>query len=192
MRYLKFISIILILLSGCTISGPPQTPEIPVTNEYHGVKVVDPYQWLENWDDSRVQSWSEKQNAYARSVLNHLPDLKELRERITQILTAKSISYSSLSWRQEKLFAVKRQPPVEQPFLVVMPSVQEPEFEKVVVNPAKIDPSGQTSIDWYVPSPDGNLVAVSLSVGGSESGDVHIYETQTGKEVEETILHLYK
>lgn len=188
MRYAKLISILLlIILSGCAASGPPQSPQIPVVNEYHGVKVVDPYQWLENWDDSRVQSWSNEQNAYARNVLNNLPNLKELRERITQILTAESVSYSSLCWCKDKLFAVKRQPPLEQPFLVVMPSVQEPEFEKVVVDPAKIDPSGQTSIDWYVPSPDGNLVAVSLSVGGSESGDVHIYETRTGKEIEETI-----
>ena len=190
MHRVKFISILLIILSGCATSGPPQSPQIPVVNEYHGVKVVDPYQWLENWNDSRVRSWSEKQNAYARSVLNHLPDVKELRERITQILTAKSISYSSLSWRQGKIFAIKRQPPQEQPFLVVMPSIQEPESERIIVDPAQIDPSGQTSIDWYVPSPDGNLVAVSLSVGGSESGDVHIYETQTGKEIGETILRV--
>ena len=190
MHRVKFISILLIILSGCATSGPPQSPQIPVVNEYHGVKVVDPYQWLENWNDSRVRSWSEKQNAYARSVLNHLPDVKELRERITQILTAKSISYSSLSWRKGRFFAIKRQPPVEQPFLVVMPSIQEPESERIIVDPAQIDPSGQTSIDWYVPSPDGNLVAVSLSVGGSESGDVHIYETQTGKEIGETILRV--
>ncbi len=190
MRYVKLIFVLLIILSGCAASGPPQSPRIPVVNEYHGVKVVDPYQWLENWDDSRVQSWNEKQNDYARNVLNNLPDLKKLRERITQILTAESISYSSLCCRKGRFFAVKRQPPVEQPFLVVMPSIQEPESEKVIVDPAKIEPSGQTSIDWYVPSPDGNLVAVSLSSGGSESGDVHIYETQTGKEIEETILRV--
>jgi prolyl oligopeptidase len=100
------------------------------------------------------------------------------------------VSYSSLSWRKGKLFAVKRQPPQEQPFLVVMPSASEPESERVIIDPAKIDPSGQTSIDFYVPSPDGNLVAVSLSSGGSESGDVHIYETGTSKEVGEIILRV--
>jgi len=50
-----------------------------------------------------------------------------------------------------------------------------------------LDPSGTTSIDWYVPSPDGRLVAVSLSVGGSESGDVHLYETASGDEMGEVI-----
>ena len=151
MRYVKFLAISLIILSGCAVYGPPPTPQIPVVNEYHGVKVVDPYQWLENWNDKRVQKWSEKQNAYARHILDNLPEVKELRERITKILTAKSVSYYLLSRREGKLFAIKRQPPLEQPLLVVMPSAEHPESEQVIVNPTKIDPSGSTSIDFYVP-----------------------------------------
>ncbi|MFB0555308.1 MAG: prolyl oligopeptidase family protein [Phycisphaerae bacterium] len=187
MRYAKLISILLLVLSGCATFGPPQTAQIPVTNVYHGLEVVDPYQWLEDWDDDRVQAWCNKQNDYARSVLDNLPYVEELRERITEILTAETVSYYSVCRHKGKLFAMKRQPPLEQPFLVVMPSAQEPESERVIVDPTKIDPGGTTSIDWYVPSPDGSLVAVSLSVGGSESGDVHIYETQSGGEIVEVI-----
>jgi prolyl oligopeptidase len=187
MRYVKLVSILLIVLSGCATFAPPQTAQIPVINVYHGIKVVDPYQWLENWDDDRVQAWSNKQNAYARNILDNLPYVDELRERVTEILTAESVNYYSVCWRDGKLFAMKQQPPLEQPFLVVMPSAEEPGSERVIVDPTKIDPSGSTSIDWYVPSPDGSLVAVSLSVGGSESGDVHIYETESGREIGEVI-----
>jgi prolyl oligopeptidase len=183
MRHIKLLLALLIVLSGCAVYGPPKTPQVPVVNEYHGVKVVDPYQWLEDWNDKRVQTWSDEQNAYARHVLDNLPHVDELRGRITEILSAKSVSYYSLRRREGKLFAIKRQPPLEQPFLVVMPSAQQPDLERVVVDPTKIDPSGSTSIDFYVPSPDGGLVAVSLSVGGSESGDVHIYKTDTGEEI---------
>ncbi|MHC4175282.1 MAG: prolyl oligopeptidase family serine peptidase, partial [Planctomycetota bacterium] len=187
MRYTKLVSILLIVLTGCAALGPPQTPEIPAVNVYHGVEVADPYQWLEHWNDELVQSWSNKQNTHARSVLDNLRYVEELRERITEILTTESVSYYSLCWRKGKLFAMKRQPPLEQPFLVVMPSAEEPESEWVIVDPTKIDPSGATSIDWYVPSPDSSLVAVSLSVGGSESGDVHIYEAESGREIGEVI-----
>jgi len=190
MRYIKLIPVLLIVLSGCAAFIPPETPQIPVVNEYHGVEVVDPYQWLEDWNDERVQSWSDKQNVYARKTLDNLSGVKELREQVTKILTAESVRYYSLCQREGKLFAIKRQPPLEQPFLVVMPSAQQPESEQVIVDPTKIDPSGSTSIDFYVPSPDGNLVAVSLSVGGSESGDVHIYKTDTGEEIEEVIARV--
>ena len=190
MRCAKLLSVLLMVLSGCAVSRPPQTPQIPVANEYHGVQVIDPYQWLENWDDRHVQSWSDKQNNYARGILNNLPHVEELREQIAEILTAESVSYGSLCWRRGRLFAIKRQPPLEQPFLVVMPSAQEPDSERTIVDPTKMDPSGSTSIDWYVPSPDGNIVAVSLSVGGSESGDVHIYQTDTGKEIAAAIARV--
>ena len=50
-----------------------------------------------------------------------------------------------------------------------------------------IDKKGTTAIDWFFPSPDGKLVAVSLSEGGSESGDVHVYDVATGKQVFEVI-----
>ncbi|MDE3032421.1 MAG: S9 family peptidase [Acidobacteriota bacterium] len=42
-------------------------------------------------------------------------------------------------------------------------------------------------MDWYAPSPDAKLVAVSLSVGGSEDGTIHIFDVATGKQVYETI-----
>ncbi len=187
MRHVGLIFILLVVLSGCASLGQPHTPQITVVNEYHGMEVVDSYQWLENWNDKRVQSWSDKQNNYARFILDNLPHVEELREQITEVLTAESVSYHSLCWRKGRLFAIKRQPPIEQPFLVVMLSAQEPKSEKPIVEPTKIDPSGSTSIDWYVPSPDGNIVAVSLSVGGSESGDVYLYETFTGKEIGEVI-----
>jgi prolyl oligopeptidase len=190
MRYVKLLSILLFVLSGCTTFQPPQTPQIPVVNVYHGVEVADPYQWLEDWDDEHVRAWSDKQNVYARSVLDSLPYVESLRGRITEIMTAESVSYFSLCRCEGKLFAIKRQPPNEQPFLVVMPSAQEPQSERILVDPAKIDPSGSTSIDWYVPSPDGRRVAVSLSVGGSESGDVHVYDSESGQEIGEIIVRV--
>ncbi|HEX9933983.1 MAG TPA: prolyl oligopeptidase family serine peptidase, partial [bacterium] len=44
-----------------------------------------------------------------------------------------------------------------------------------------------TSMDWYVPSPDGRLVGVSLSKGGSEMGDVHLFESESGRQVGEVV-----
>jgi prolyl oligopeptidase len=85
---------------------------------------------------------------------------------------------------------MKHQPPLQQPLLVVMRSADEPQSERIVVDLNKIDPTGATAMDWYVASPDGGLVAVSLSVGGSESGDLHIYETATGKEVGQPIARV--
>ena len=50
-----------------------------------------------------------------------------------------------------------------------------------MLDPNVLDASGSTTIDWYRPSPDGTKVAISLSKGGSESGDVHVHDAASGK-----------
>jgi prolyl oligopeptidase len=158
-----------------------------VTDTYHGVPVTEDYRWLQDGKNKEVTAWSDAQNAHARSVLDKLPGADVLRQQITKILAAKTVSHFRLVQRGDTLFALKRQPPKQQPFLVALPGPDEPERARILVDPTAIDPKGTTTIDWYVPSPDGKLVAVSLSKGGSESGDVHVYETATGKQVFEVV-----
>ena len=51
-------------------------------------------------------------------------------------------------------------------------------------------PSGETTIDWYRPSPDGSRVAVSLSEHGTEDGTVYVYDAATGETVGEPLPHV--
>jgi prolyl oligopeptidase len=169
---------------------PPVAPVRPVTNVYHGVKVVDPYRWLEKDDDPAVRAWSDAENAFARSFLNRLPNVAAIRAEVTAIMSAKSPSYASATFRGGRYFAIKTEPPKQQPMLIVLESLDDLASERIVVDPNVLDPSGGTSMDWYVASPDGKLAAVSLSQGGSEAGDVHVYATDTGKEVYEVVPHV--
>jgi prolyl oligopeptidase len=175
------------LFSAAFSIQPPATPKRPVIDTYHGVTVTDDYRWLQNWNDPAVREWSEKENAYARQFLDHLPNVPALRSRITEIMEAKTISYGGVQYRKGQLFALKRQPPKQQPMLIVLPSAQAVDQARVLVDPNAMDAKGGTIIDWFVPSADGKLLAVSLSHGGTESGDVHIFDVETGKQTDEVI-----
>lgn len=181
------IAALTLLLTTAAIAAPPAAAKKPVTDTYHGVTVTDDYRWLEDWDDKEVKKWSEGQNAHAREVLDKLPGADTLRQKLTKIMAAKTTGHSALAVRGEKVFALRRQPPKEQPFLVVLPAADKPEDATVLLDPNELDKKGGTSIDWFVPSPDGKLVAVSVSKGGSESGDVHLYDVATGKPTGEVI-----
>ena len=61
------------------------------------------------------------------------------------------------------------------------------EKARVILDPNVLDKKGTTAIDWFVPSPDGKLVAVSLSKVGSEAGDLHLYDASDGKQVHEVV-----
>ena len=57
----------------------PETPKKPVSTEYHGVTVEDPYQWLEKDEDPQVKAWSDAQNQRTRKYLDSLPIGRRLK-----------------------------------------------------------------------------------------------------------------
>ncbi|MCC6524223.1 MAG: S9 family peptidase [Polyangiaceae bacterium] len=168
--------------SAAPADAPPAAARRPVVDRYHGVSVTDDYRWLEAADDPEVKSWSAAQNAHARRVLDALPGRQLLAEKLRRLMTHESPDWYGLRWRGGRLFALKDSPPKQQPFLVALAGPDAPDTERVVLDPGVLDATGGTSIDWYVPSHDGKLVAISLSSGGSESGTVHVYEVDGGKE----------
>src|SRR5262249_33973005 len=74
----------------------------------------------------------------------------------------------------------KREPPKQQPFLVALDDLDDLAGARIVVDPTVIDETGVTAIDWFEPSPDGRLVAVSLSSHGTEDGTLHLFDVVTG------------
>jgi prolyl oligopeptidase len=140
------------LAQGPAIAPPPATPKRPVTDEYQGVKVTDDYRWLENWDDPEVKQWSAAQNAYTREYLDHLPSRPAIKARLKQLIGATSARYYDLQFRGGTLFAMKNQPPKQQPMLVAMHSADDPGSEKIVFDPNAASSKGSMAIDFYVHS----------------------------------------
>ena len=165
-------------------------PKKPAMDEYHGVKIQDDYQWLENDADPAVKSWSDEQNRRTRAYLDQLPDRAGIEKQLQQWFAKTSPSYSALTSRPTLLFALKFQPPKQQQMLVTLNSADDLKSERVIVDPNAMDAKGTTAIDWFAPSHDGKYVAVSLSKGGSEDGTLHIFETATGKALPEAIAHV--
>src|SRR5438067_1712491 len=168
----------------------PDTPKKPVATEYNGLTVEDPYQWLENDDDSQVKAWSSVQNQRTRKYLDSLPDRAAIEKQLSDWYAKTSPSYFSLVSRPGILFAMKFQPPKQQPMLVTLASADDLKSEKIVLDPNVLDTKGATTIDWFVPSLDAKCVAVSLSTGGSEDGTLHFYETATDKALPDAIGHV--
>src|ERR1044072_1307397 len=81
-------------LFGVAAGSNPPAPKKPVTNEYHGVKVEDDYQWLENDNDPEVKAWSDAQNRKARAYLDKLPDRPKIETQLTEWYAKTSPSYS--------------------------------------------------------------------------------------------------
>jgi prolyl oligopeptidase len=159
----------------------------PVTHDYWGAHVTDDFEWLEDGKSAEVTAFTEAQSAHARTVLDGLSERAPVRARVAQLLGASSADYLTVRPMAGSLFVFVAQPPKQQAVLVMRAESAEASTEKVVLDPNVRDPSGKTTIDFFVPSPDKKLVALSLSKNGSESGEVHVIEVATGKEQPDVI-----
>jgi prolyl oligopeptidase len=164
----------------------PVTPKVPVTDEYHGVKVTDDYRWLEDSKDPAVIRWTDEQNRLSRSILEGVPVRASIAERLKDLYSVRPVIYFNF-YDRGKFFAMKMQPQKNQPILVAMTSPDNPASERVVLDPNLLNPGSNTGIDFYAPSLDGRHVAVSLSENGSEDGTAYVYDTTTGKRLADTI-----
>lgn len=165
----------------CAHAAALPTPVVPVWNEYHGTRVLDPYQWLEQTDSPAVTQWTDAQNRLAREHLDRIPTRDFLQKELGKLVQNSGSNYHGLKVAGGRIFALKLAPPAQQPVLVTLASMEHPLGERVVVDPADLDKKGGTSIDFYEPSPDGKTVAVSLSEHGSESGTLHVFDTADGR-----------
>ncbi|HXT92775.1 MAG TPA: prolyl oligopeptidase family serine peptidase [Trebonia sp.] len=165
---------------------------IPTRDTYHGVDVTEDYRWLEDASSAETAAWTKAQQQRTRAYFDGIPWRDELRARAAQLLRAERTTYKRLVSGGSTFFALKAQTPRQQPFLVALTDLDDLDLatERVVVDPDAIDPSGETAIDFFVPSPDGKLVAVSLSEHGTEDGSLYVFDAATGQVVDEPIPHV--
>ena len=178
--------VLLIPVLATAQSQPPNTPVRPVTDDYFGTKVVDPYRWLENTSDPEVIAWMKAQNDYTRAVLARIPGRDELLARIKSLDNAGNVVSGLQVWGGH-YFYYKTEPGSDNRKLFTRDALSSP--ERLLVDTEKMTTADgkHFSIDYYQPSLDGVYVAYGISLGGSEESVLHVLESATGKVLPDSI-----
>jgi prolyl oligopeptidase len=81
---------------GQAVDYPP-TRQVDVVDDYQGVKVSDPYRWLEELNSEETKAWVHAQNAITVKYLESLPMREVFRKRITELWDYPKVS---VPWRE--------------------------------------------------------------------------------------------
>src|SRR3984885_5439065 len=82
--------------NGVTLSPPPPTPAHPVSDEYQGMQIEDPYRWLEDAKGPETRAWIDEQNKYTQQYLDQLKNRPEIIHQLTELERVEEYSSPAL------------------------------------------------------------------------------------------------
>ena len=188
------ISLLALWTARGVAQGPPAAPIRNVADTHFGVKVDDPYRYMESASDPEVAGWMKAQSDYARAMLDRIPGRASLLERMDQITQESATAQGGSTIANirrlpgDRYFYLKIQPAQDQTAkLYTRQGLDGREVLLVDPHVATLATGEPHVIDGYVPSFDGAYVAYGLSKSGAEDAVLHVIETATGKEVDTPI-----
>jgi len=149
----------------------------------HGVRVEDPYRWLEDETNPEVQAWVAAQNKATRDALDAYPGRAALRARLEQYLTVGTISAPVV--RAGRLFYSRREGSANQPILHLREGVRGP--DRILLDPNSWSQDGTVALDWSYLSRDGQYLAYGRSDGGSERSTLRVLDVTSGNDLPDRI-----
>jgi len=174
--------------SDSPTGAPPVAPVRIVTDEYFGVKVADPYRYMEDLANPEVVAWFKGQNDYTRAVLGQISGREALLARIKALDEGAPARITDLRrLPNDRYFYQKRLASEDVAKLYMKDGLGG--AERLLVDPTKFATAGGPHyvISYYGPSFDGHYVAVGISAAGSEDAVLRVVDTSTGKETGDVI-----
>ena len=185
-RYISLLPALTCAVVLHSQTSPPAAAVNPVTDDYYGSKIVDPYRYMEDVTSPALKNFLKIQGDYTRSQLNAIPGRADLLQQIIEKIDAAPAVYDQLTRRGDRIFYRKREPHTNSFKLYVR--TWEKQDERLVFDPDKdAAPGTHNVLLSFTPSWKGDLATISVASGGSESATIHVLDVPSGKHHDDTI-----
>ncbi|MGH9009943.1 MAG: prolyl oligopeptidase family serine peptidase [Acidimicrobiia bacterium] len=160
----------------------PSARRQDIVEDIHGHTVADPYRWLEDPDDPATRAWSKAQDELVRPYLDRQPGRDDLVTRLRELSVG---LVSPPTVRGERSFVMRRHPDQEHAVLAVLSPGDDPlTGGRVLLDPSVLSDDDTVTLDGWLPSPDGTLLAYLLSDAGDEESTLSVMAVDTGEPVD--------
>jgi prolyl oligopeptidase len=163
----------------------PETRRVEHVDEYHGVKLHDPYRWLEAdvRESEEVAAWVKAQNSVARAYLDAIPAREKIEARLRELWNYER--YSAPSVESGTYFYLKNDGLQNQSVLYVADAYNAP--GRVLVDPNTWSEDGTVAMRGTSVSEDGKKLAYSRSEAGSDWQQIFVLDVASGKPLPDRI-----
>ena len=189
MRLIRALSISVLLVAQSFPAYSQELRQLPTTRvdaveeNIHGVKITDPYRWLENQDSPETRAWIAAQIKYTNSILSQAPAREFVKSQISKWMRVGNIT---TPWvRRGSFFYLKRTPEQDQASIYVKHGWNG--RETLLVDPRTVASDSMSSVTILDVSRDGKVLAYAVHGSGADEGTVRFLDTDTGKDLKDTL-----
>ncbi len=182
LAFFAFIVLFLVAATGFLTSAQqplqyPKTRKVDHVDIYHGVKVPDPYRWLEDDNSPETARWVEEQNRVTFAYLERIPYRSQIKQRLEQLYNYPKYS---APFRKGEYFFFSKNDGLQNQSVLYLQRGLEGEAE-VLLDPNKFSEDGTSRLTTFVLSKTGKYAVYGVSKGGSDWQEYFVLEVATKK-----------
>jgi prolyl oligopeptidase len=193
---LRHCSLILIfILAACvTENAPPPRQKLTypqaklgdTVDVHHGVRVADPYRWLESTDADDTRAWVKAENDVTFAYLAGIPAREPIKARLTE---AWNFERYGLPQREGQRYFFTKNTGLQNQSVLFWSQGLESE-PKVLLDPNLLSKDGTTALKSFVLSKGGVYMAYGLADAGSDWTTWRVRDVATGKDLADQVRWL--
>jgi prolyl oligopeptidase len=157
----------------------PKTRKIQQTDDYHGVRVEDPYRWLEDDHSEETLAWVKAQNEVTFRYLEGLPQREPLRARLTELWNYPR--YGTPFHKGQWYFFFKNDGLQNQSVLYKQKSIDA--SPELLLDPNLLSEKGTAALSTLALSEDGLRLVYGVANAGSDWQEFRIRDVESGKDL---------
>ncbi len=161
----------------------PITHKVDVKETIHGEVIEDPYRWLEDFTSDEVEEWVVAQNNFSNNFLSGNAFKDEISKTLEKIWVTDSMGLPFV--RGGRTFYYFNNGNLQQNLLMFQ-ECESCEAE-ILLDPNTFSKDGTISLSSASVSPDGKLLAYSISDGGSDWRTWYVLEIDTKTQLSDVI-----
>ena len=162
----------------------PKAKTVEQVDDYHGVKVADPYRWLEDTDSSETHDWVEAENKVTFGYLDQIPYRGAIRERLTETVELRALYSAGTAGRTLLLTSTTMACKTRMCVLVGEALNAEP---RILLDPNTLSSDGTVALSGSAITDDGKLMAYGTATSGSDWMEWHVRDVDSGKDLPDLI-----